>query len=158
MPGTVTIAAKARAFGRAGRIRVQADGRIVGRVRQGGCLEITVESGEHSFRVSSGGTRSTTVVLRVPEGGRLHLDTGPRRRTSIVLSLLAGVCGALSMSPPVQPLPLAGLALILIGIMAIPNSLLYLRITPTQAGIDFLDLISGCDQAAAMPQDQMAAS
>lgn len=155
MPGTVTIAAKARTFGRAGLIRVQADGRVVGRVRQGGCLEITVESGEHTFRVTSGVTRSTTVALRVPEGGRLHLETGVRSRVSAVLALLAGICGAMSMSPPVQPVPLAGLAMILVGVMAVPDSLLSLRVTPTQAGFDVFGLTSGCGQASAMPEDRM---
>jgi hypothetical protein len=130
MPGTVTIAARPR-FAGGGRLRVRADGAVVGKIFQGGCFELTLEDGDHVFRLSAGGFRSRKITLRVSEGARLHLDGGRRGWFSGLFSIVGVAMGATWFDHHrLVTLALAGIA---IGTCAVPGTLVWLRVASAVA-------------------------
>jgi hypothetical protein len=127
MPGTVTIAARPRVLG-GERLRVRADGAVVGKVLQGGCFELTLEDGDHVFRLSAGGFRSRNISLRISEGVRLHLDGGQRGWFRGLLPISGVAIGAAWFGH--DWLLALVFALIAVGAYAVSGTSVWLRVAP----------------------------
>ncbi len=130
MPGTVTVIAAPPGFGRAGRMRVGVDGTTVGKVRQGASLELTLDPGEHRFRVSAGGSRSKEVTLAVVEDGEQHLYAGVHHGLAVVAVLTGAALGFLIGVLSIVPV---------LVVMATPGSWFYLRVSARTKSAEALE-------------------
>ena len=131
MPGTVTIVAARPHFGRAGRVKVAVDGTTVGGIRQGSSLDLTLEPGEHRFRVSAGGGRSRSVTLAVAEGGHQHLSAGVYPGVALGAVLGSAILGALGGLVAVMP--------VIAVLAATPGAWFYLRESGAVSSADALE-------------------
>ncbi|GAA2012682.1 hypothetical protein GCM10009839_03960 [Catenulispora yoronensis] len=131
MPGTVTVIAARADFGRSGRMRVGVDGTTAGKVRQGTSLDLTLEPGEHHFRISGGAGRSKQVALTVTEGSRQHLHAGIHPGLGL-LAVMAGATLAY-VGGPLAALP------VILAFFAIPGSWFYLRTSALSPAAEALD-------------------